>query len=196
MQTKSDEIFVLKGSSWIRAESCGCDTKGLRWDFNDLNALYGKLLDETVIKGPIENFKRFDSVSKKVTLSIALALHDAGHRCSKEQKQGIALLGTGCEGAVQANKDYFQDYVESGRKIGRGNLFIYTLASSPLAEAAIHFGLQGPLLYVSANEGAQNYYRLQERLIGQNPDVTGLLAIEFNAREATCAFKRKACLEA
>src|SRR5574341_2368969 len=38
---------------------------------------------------------------------------------------------------------------ECGRTLGRGNLFIYTLPSSPLGEAAIHFGLQGPLFYAA-----------------------------------------------
>ena len=49
---------------------------------------------------------------------------------------------------------YFQDYVSGGRKLGRGNLFIYTLPTSPAAEAAIHFGLAGPLLYVGRSVSA------------------------------------------
>ena len=44
------------------------------------------------------------------------------------------------------------DYVESGRTLARANLFIYTLPSSPLAEAAVHFGLQGPLVYLRGEE--------------------------------------------
>jgi len=56
-------------------------------------------------------------------------------------------------GAVAANAAYFKDFVDCGRTMGRGNLFIYTLPSSPLAEASIHFGLQGPLLYATNATG-------------------------------------------
>ena len=56
------------------------------------------------------------------------------------------------EGSLQSDLEYFRDYLEGGRTLSRGNLFIYTLPSSPLGEAAIHFGLLGPLLY-AASEG-------------------------------------------
>jgi 3-oxoacyl-[acyl-carrier-protein] synthase II len=61
-------------------------------------------------------------------------------------------VGTNSEGSLQSDREYFRDYLEGGRTLSRGNLFIYTLPSSPIGEAAIHFGLLGPLLY-AATEG-------------------------------------------
>ncbi|MGQ9499188.1 MAG: hypothetical protein ACUVQ6_02265 [Dissulfurimicrobium sp.] len=48
---------------------------------------------------------------------------------------------------------YFRDYLDSGRRLARGALFIYTFPSSLLGEAAIHFGLKGPLFRVSVPGG-------------------------------------------
>ena len=59
------------------------------------------------------------------------------------------LTCTNSSGSLPTDILYFKDYVECGRTLGRGSLFIYTLPSSPLGEAAIHFGLQGPLLYAA-----------------------------------------------
>jgi 3-oxoacyl-(acyl-carrier-protein) synthase len=81
--------------------------------------------------------------------AVALALRDAGIPYSPERKLDIGIVGTNGSGSLATDLLYFKDYVESGRTLGRGNLFIYTLPSSPLGEAAIHFGLQGPLLYAA-----------------------------------------------
>jgi len=63
-----------------------------------------------------------------------------GHRASRDK----------CHTGLWSQRFVFLDYVQAGRKLGRGSLFIYTLPSSPLAEAAIHFGLQGPVLYIGS----------------------------------------------
>ena len=81
--------------------------------------------------------------------AVALALRDAGRSYAPEKKQEIGIIGAGSEGSLPADLLYFRDYVECGRTLARGNLFIYTLPSSPLGEAAIHFGLAGPLLFAS-----------------------------------------------
>ncbi len=59
----------------------------------------------------------------------------------------MGVIAASQAGCLDANLSYFEDYINHGRSIARGNLFVYTLPSSPLADAAIHFGCQGPLLY-------------------------------------------------
>jgi len=94
-----------------------------------------------------KNFGRLDAISRMTTYAVALAVQDAGIKYLPGLKQDIGIIGTNTEGSLQADLAYFRDYVESGRKLSRGSLFIYTLPSSPVGEAAIHFGFLGPLLY-------------------------------------------------
>ena len=100
---------------------------------------------------PVKNFGRFDRTSKLTCCAVALALQDAGTAYGEGRRLPFGVLMTGPDGCLAANERYFRDYVESGRKLARGNLFIYTLPTSPAAEAAIHFGLGGPTLYLRSS---------------------------------------------
>jgi 3-oxoacyl-(acyl-carrier-protein) synthase len=81
--------------------------------------------------------------------AVALALKDAGIEYSADTKQDIGIIGTSCDGSLKSDIDYYRDFVENGRTLSRANLFIYTLPSSAPGEAAIHFGLVGPLFYAT-----------------------------------------------
>jgi 3-oxoacyl-(acyl-carrier-protein) synthase len=179
---------MIKVRGWIKEGQCGCNQKGLLWQYTDLRSLYAQLLKDTVLKYPIENFARFDQASKFVTLSVALVLYDAGITYTKDKKQNIGILGMSLDGAFTSNLAYFKDYVEAGRKLGRGNLFIYTLPSSPLAEAAIHFGLQGPLVYIRSAEKPRERLLAQAQLMIQNKEAQAMIAVDFSSTEATCYF--------
>ena len=148
MQESKPGISKVKGRGWVKETQCGCDRKSIQWQRDDWRSLCAQLLKDGVFTYPVKNFARFDEPSRLITLSVALALYDAGIPYIEGKKQDIGILGTNPDGALASNLAYFQDYAEHGRKLGRGNLFIYTLPTSPLAEAAIHFGLQGPLLYL------------------------------------------------
>jgi 3-oxoacyl-[acyl-carrier-protein] synthase II len=86
--------------------------------------------------------------------AVSLALQDAGIEYSPLRKQNIGVVGTNAEGSLQSDQEYFRDYLEGGRTLSRGNLFIYTLPSSPIGEAAIHFGLLGPVVYAASEDNA------------------------------------------
>ena len=181
-------ISVTKGCGWIKEAQCGCAEKGLEWKFTDFRSLCAQLLKDNVLSYPIENFARFDRASKFVTLSVALALYDAGINYAKDKKQNTGILGMSPDGAFDSSLAYFKDYVEAGRKLGRGNLFIYTLPSSPLAEAAIHFGLQGPLAYIRNSEKPKERLLAQAQLMIENKEAQVMLAVDFSSAEATCHF--------
>lgn len=100
---------------------------------------------------PFGNYSRLDAASKSLCNAVANALGDASVTYGSEL-MSTGILGCNKNGCSSADWNYYTDYVENGRKLGRGNYFIYTLPSSPLAEASIHFGLTGPLLYTSAVE--------------------------------------------
>ena len=188
MRNNNLNISVVKGCGWIKEAQCGCVEKGFESKFTDFRSLYAQLLKDGVLIYPIENFARFDQASKLVTLSVALALYDAGITYTKEKKQNIGILGMSPDGAFASNLAYFKDYVEAGRKLGRGNLFIYTLPSSPLAEAAIHFGLQGPLLYIKSAEKPKERLLAQAQLMIQNKEAQEMLAVDFSSTEVICHF--------
>ena len=138
---------MIKGTGWITKNKYGCRKQRWQQGYSDLKSLYNRLQPE-IIKYPITNFFRFDPVSKLTVLSIGLALYDAEITYAPGKKQLISILGANAHGALEANLAYFNDYITNGRTLARGNLFIYTLASSPLAEAAIHFGFSGKLIYL------------------------------------------------
>jgi len=131
---KEEYISVLKGQSVSFKESSSFDGLSRKGIFSFL----------------FKNFGRLDEVSKLVCYAIALALKDAGVSYAGDLKKDMGLVGTNTDGPFQSDLDYFRDYMESGRKLSRGNLFLYTLPSSPLGEAAIHFGLRGPVFYMSS----------------------------------------------
>ncbi len=176
---------MLKGTGWISKDKYGCKKQGWQKEYSDLKSLYGSLAPE-IIKYPVENFFRFDPASKFTMLSIALALHDAKLKYSAGKKQEIDLLGANAEGAQEANLAYFNDYLANGRILGRGNLFIYTLPSSPLAEAAIHFGLTGKLLYLGFTKNIEKEsLKYAVNMLKQNRPKT-ILLVNSGPEKTTC----------
>ncbi len=122
---------------------------GMGWVNKELSNLPDK---KDVFPYPFENFGRLDATSKMTCYAVGLALKDAGLSYPLNQKQLIGIAATSKLGCLGADVNYFKDYLDNGRTLGRGNLFIYTLPSSPLSEAAIYFGLQGPLFYMAKPE--------------------------------------------
>lgn len=178
---------MIKGCGWIKDGEWGVsEKKGLQGKCSNLLSLYAQLLKDSLFAYPVKSFARFDEHSRLVTLSVALALHDAGITYAEGKKKDIGLLGTNPDGALATNLAYFRDYIEHGRKLARGNLFIYTLPTSPLAEAAIHFGLQGPLLYLRDPEKPEERLLAHAELMIRNKEARTLLAVVFDSTNAVC----------
>ncbi len=136
-------MICIGGLGWINRQGYGCVRRSLE--------LSGVPKKEEAFLHPFNNFGRLDTVSKMTAYAVALALKDAGIKYPLSRKQDIGIIGTNAAGCINSDIRYFKDYLDSGRTLSRGNLFIYTLPSSPLSEAAIHFGLQGPLFYATGN---------------------------------------------
>lgn len=133
---------------------------------------------------PVKNLGRCDVTTKVTLCACALALQDAGVPCAEGQKSGIGLIGTHASASLEANRAYFFDYLQAGRVMGRGNLFIYTLPSSPLAEAAIHFGFQGPLVYVGSSGGGAGELLETAACMMDDGMAPGMVAVMTDGREA------------
>jgi 3-oxoacyl-[acyl-carrier-protein] synthase II len=133
---------------------------------------------------PVKNIGRCDAVTRMTLCACALALKDASISYSEGKKTDMALIGTNEKGSLEANGAYFGDYLQAGRSMGRGNLFIYTLPSSSLAEAAIHFGFQGPMLYMSfPDHGLGAFLEAGAGLLVDGA-AEGVLAVKADERDA------------
>lgn len=138
----------VRGIGWITNHEYGCVRTGIHGDRKAAGGI-DAVMKSDFFSYPVKNHGRFDPVSKMTCSAVALALMDAAIEYAPGRKQDIGIVGTNGAGSLRSDIEYFRDYLDSGRTLSRGNLFIYTLPSSPLGEAAIHFGLLGPLLYVA-----------------------------------------------
>ena len=118
---------------------------------------------------PFKNFGRLDGMSKAVCTAAAFALRGA-ELYPREEKQPISIYFSNKEGSQESDTAYFKDFVDFGETAGRANLFLYTLPSSPLGEASVHFGLTGDVAYSADSE---------------NP-----LKAMLEAAEDACAFRK------
>jgi 3-oxoacyl-[acyl-carrier-protein] synthase II len=142
---------------------------------------------DALFRHKIESFGRFDPVSRMTCYACALALRDAGIDYSPDTPQEIGILGAGFTGSLAANAAYFKDYVTSGRILARGNLFVYTLPSAPLGEAAIHFGFRGPLFALISAQTPLVDAIAAARLLVENGDAPAMLAVHAEADSAIAA---------
>jgi 3-oxoacyl-[acyl-carrier-protein] synthase II len=141
----------VRGIGWLTKAGFGCIGSG-RQQLYMPGEESPSLAKRGIFDHPFKNFGRLDRISQMTACAVALALRDAGIDYAPTVKQDIGLIGTGNEGSLKSDITYFRDYLDNGRTLSRGNLFIYTLPSSPLGEAAIHFGLVGPLLYATRRD--------------------------------------------
>jgi 3-oxoacyl-(acyl-carrier-protein) synthase len=134
----------IAGAGWVSSTAMGAVCKEL--EYGTEGNLRQTLKTAGILTERVKNAGKFDATTNRAFCAAALALHDAGF---PRQWRNAALIGTGGEECTLANQTYFEDYAGHGRQLARANLFIYTLPTSPLAEIAIHFKLDGPLFYTS-----------------------------------------------
>ena len=179
-------MIAVTGIGWLTRKEYGGIIGKVEKRHEGLDSLYASFKRESLFSYPVKNFSRFDTISKTTCFCAALALKDAGISYSADQKKDIGIFGANESGCLESNINYFKDYIESGRILARGNLFIYTLPSIPLAEAAIHFGLSGPLLHLSFNDGKISSllsFAGKNILEGQTPSI---LAVRAEENDAIC----------
>ena len=143
---KGGHLYHINAFGWITEKAYGNSKGTLKQSDQKQEGLF--LPDkDLVLKNKIANYGRFDRASQVTCLTVGLALNGLGLQ-QDGQKHRIGLIGFGSEGCLETDVRYFQDFLEFKETGGRSNLFIYTLASSALAEASIYFGLMGPLFHL------------------------------------------------
>jgi len=183
---KKETSVVITGIGWIGRKECGSIKKKQKYRYRNTSLLHADLLREYIFLYQVKNFGRFNEVARRTCCAAALAFYDAGIPYSNERSQDMGIIGTNEAGALRSNISYFKDYVENGRTLARGNLFIYTLPTSPLAEAAIHFGCQGPLLYASFPQEQIPSLLCSAKDMILRGESGGMLAITCDEDEGIC----------
>lgn len=111
--------------------------------FKDIQDFF---ISEKVIKEPFKNSGRFTEETKSVVIAAGCAIIDSGADVSAGS---TGIFSCNINSRIDDNLRYYEDYVKGGKILARANLFVYTLSTSALAEAAIAFGLRGPLFTVT-----------------------------------------------
>ncbi len=137
-------MLFVTGIGRVTGDKISVEYKKQKWSYEGIKKLHRCLKDNSIVQNPVRDFGRMDTVSKMTVAAVALALYDASF---SGLNSGIGIIGTSNTGSHSTNKEFFKDYVDSGRNMARGNLFVYTLPSAALASAAIVFGLEGPLFF-------------------------------------------------
>jgi hypothetical protein len=133
-------MMRILGLGWVDAAACG--GRGQRQELP--GGVRSPVASGLFARTPAK-WGRFDDATRATCLACELALRDAG--LGDRAVAGTGIVTAGPAAAIPASLAYFQDYAACGRTLGRSNLFMYTLPTSAAAEAAIHFGLSGPLLF-------------------------------------------------
>ncbi len=139
----------LAGIGWIGTTGWGALRTGQGGVFT--GDACERHLDQPPAGLAVRNYPRFTRHARLVMHALHLSIRDAWP-AGQPVPAGAGLIGVGELGTVEANLDYFRDYWRNGRRLARGNLFLYTLPTSPLAEAALAFQLRGPLYWLQPEE--------------------------------------------
>lgn len=118
------------------------------------------------------NFRRGSVKVKEHLIAATALLYDA--RISGNDKSSV-LCCSRC-GSHQQNLDYFQDYVDFGRVSGRGHLFVATIPTTPMCEAAISIGAHGPAYYLDTADDFDMFYDDAELLLEEDGEIPGVAA--------------------
>ena len=164
------------------AKICGSDRmvsakKKIVLESGDLSGLLSALLALPGLpRVSTEDFRRGDFAVRQHLLAAILAVFDADAGTGGN----TALLGHSREGCLQQNRSYFSDYVQYGRQYGKGHLFVGTLPSTPVCEAAIALGFHGAAYYLDTRDRADVFWRETELLLADHPSV-----LAFHRRKET-----------
>lgn len=151
----------LKMTKLLANMSINLKVKSIGWCLeNSVGGVPGEILPvspeakpekSAIFSKEFKNFGRLDKMSKAVCTAVAFALKGAG-LYPHEEKQPISLFFNNKTGCAESDKAFFEDFVEFGETAGRANLFLYTLPTSPLGEASVHFGLTGDIAYFATSD--------------------------------------------
>ena len=175
---------MIRACSWCSADSCGVVTPDGRNNqfFEPSPVANGDLAN--FLGRPIKYLSRMTRECRACLCAAGLVMKTSGWLDTPPGD--IGLVGAGYEGCLIADQKYFHDYVTSGRSLGRGSLFIYTLPSSTLGEAAIAPGLTGPGMHIQAERDPLGTLAREAAQFVADSEAKAMLTIWSDATSAVC----------
>lgn len=170
--------------AWFTPEHCGFITPGGE-SFSQLSPEIGNTdAMLTFVGRTVKYYPRMTREARCALGAAHLALRAVGWRADSSREVG--LIAAGYEGCLEADKNYFRDYLSAGRSMGRGNLFIYTLPTSTLGEVAIALRLTGPSLHI--HDGIRPIGALLDhaRRLIDDREAAGILCLWSDSNAAVC----------
>lgn len=151
-------------------------------DYNDLSELRKIITADPrgFVAADLEDFRRAGHTVRLAQLGAILAASD----CPDWSAADTACIGWNGEGCAQANRTYWDDFLEHGRETGRGTFFVPTLPSIPACEAAITLKIHGPVWYLSTAGDCGILFAALEDLLLDNPALRQVLIAEIYASAA------------
>ena len=175
---------MIHAVAWFSPQYCGVlGPGGKSWEKSSPDL--SDVAQATALIGlPVKYFSRMTLEARYCLCAASMAL-DAAQWTPTDHPE-IGLIAAGFAGVLEADRQYFTDYVANGRSIGRGNLFIYTLPTSALGEVAIPLKLTGPMLHVHGDaKPVGNLFRTAQRLVADK-EASGILALWSDLEAAVC----------
>jgi hypothetical protein len=123
------------------------------------------------------------SEARSCLAAASFALKAAGW---SDETLNIGIVGAGYDGCVNADLEYFRDYIAQGQSLGRANLFIYTLPTSAMSEVAIALTLTGPTLHVVNPDQLLGTLVRQAKTIVERREADGMLCVLSDGPSAIC----------
>jgi hypothetical protein len=127
--------------------------------FDSINDLRLALADiDFVPKGDLDDFGRGTQAVRRSQLCALLAAGDLAPLSLPVEK--TAVIGWNGDGCLAENHRYWSDYTANNRQGGRGGLFVATLPTIPVGEAAITLGYQGFSVYLKTNPSTKELLKI------------------------------------
>ncbi|MFZ2658201.1 MAG: hypothetical protein WAX69_24930 [Victivallales bacterium] len=163
----------LQGMALVNSSQAITMNRGFSFESKDgVAGIYREIVSSKSIPlMRLDNFRRAGEKARLAMLGSMLALADAGSSTGGS----TAIIGWGGEESMTENRAYFTDYAVNGRFLGRSQLFIGTLPSTPLCEAAICLNLHGPVYYFQSDGGLNAVLAEAESLLSSQPAGQALL---------------------
>jgi 3-oxoacyl-(acyl-carrier-protein) synthase len=175
---------VIRAGAWYCADNYGVFAPGgASWEKpSPASSATADIL--ALIDRPVKYFGRLTTDSRLGLCAASMALRATPWQASSDREIGI--VSSSPDGCLRDHQAYFQDYVESGRTLGRGNLFIYTLPTSVAGEIAIALTLTGPCMFVQDDvQPLTALVRHAQRLVADG-EADGMLALYSDPQAALC----------
>jgi hypothetical protein len=175
---------MIHAAAWFCAEHCGVWTPDGKGALRQRAPVLAATEDVAALLGtPVKFFSRMTAEAQRGVCAGGLALRGAlWPKGSRE----IGVLAAGYEGFLLANREYFADYVASGRKLGRASLFVYTLPTSAASAVSMTLELTGPVLHVQEEGNVWEALARRAAQMAANGEADGMLALWSDPRAAVC----------